>query len=302
MPEHDLVKSYGIPGTVVHLDSKQNLPAKIRWMGSCQPLNTARLGDIPSSWEIAKHTLQVTDPQWISVLCMEVCRILCVDVLQGPGKQTFPPWPIWLEFKLNKRFFNVEDLNPSRWCHHPDISQEVVLCEDWDYKKDSALWTALRKASYAVQHFWSLCLGPKRPTHLKSFRPSQDPHQNIWQKDTIWEKELNKGPPTSSGLALEAQFSSGAQLYLTLCNPMSHNTPGLPVHNLLPEFIQTHVHWVDDAIQPSHPLSSPSPPAFNLFQQQGLFKWVSFSHQVAKVLEFQPQHQSFQWTSRTDLL
>ena len=65
---------------------------------------------------------------------------------------------------------------------------------------------------------------------------------------------------------------------------------------------QTHVHWVGDAIQPSHPLLSPSPPALNLFQHQGLFQWVSSSDQVAKVLEFQLQHQSFQWTLRTDLL
>jgi len=65
---------------------------------------------------------------------------------------------------------------------------------------------------------------------------------------------------------------------------------------------KTHVHWVSDGIQPSHPLSSPSPPALNLSQHRGLFKWVSFSHQVAKVLEFQLQHQSFQWTPRTDLL
>ena len=68
------------------------------------------------------------------------------------------------------------------------------------------------------------------------------------------------------------------------------------------EFIQTHVHLVNDAIQPSHPLPSPSPPALNLSQHQGLFGWVSSSHQVAKVLEFQLQHQSFQWTPRTDLL
>ena len=79
---------------------------------------------------------------------------------------------------------------------------------------------------------------------------------------------------------------------------MDCSMPGLPVHHQLPEFTQTHVHWVSDAIQPSHPLSSPSPPAFNLSQHQGLFKWDSSSHQVAKVLEFQLQHQSFQWTFR----
>ena len=72
---------------------------------------------------------------------------------------------------------------------------------------------------------------------------------------------------------------------------MDCSMPGLPVHHQLPEFTQTHVHWVSDAIQPSHPLLSPSPPTFNLSQHQGLFKWVSSSHQVAKVLEFQLQHQ-----------
>ena len=78
--------------------------------------------------------------------------------------------------------------------------------------------------------------------------------------------------------------------------------PCLPVHHQLPEFTQAHVHWVGDAIQPSHPLSSPSPPIFNLSLHQGLFKWVSSSHQLAKVLEFQLQHPSFQWTPRTDFL
>ena len=98
------------------------------------------------------------------------------------------------------------------------------------------------------------------------------------------------------------QFSSVTQSCLTLCDPMNHSMPGLPIHHQLPEFIQTYVHWVGDAIQPSHPLSSPSPPALNVSQHQSLFKWVSSSHQVAKVLEFQLQHQSFQWIPRTDLL
>ena len=83
---------------------------------------------------------------------------------------------------------------------------------------------------------------------------------------------------------------------------MDCSMPGFPVHHQLLEFTQTHVPWVGDAIQPSHPLSFPSPPAFNLSQHQGLFKWVSSSHQVAKVLEFQLRHQSFQWTLRIDLL
>ena len=98
------------------------------------------------------------------------------------------------------------------------------------------------------------------------------------------------------------QFSSVAQSCPTLCDPMNRSTPGLPVHHQLPKFTQTHVHGVSNAIQPSHPLSSPSPPALNLSQHQGLFQWASSSHQVAKVLEFLPQHQSFQWTPRTDRL
>ena len=88
--------------------------------------------------------------------------------------------------------------------------------------------------------------------------------------------------------------SSVAQSCRTLCNPMDCSTPDLPVHHQLPEFTQTHVHWLSDAIQPCHSLSSPSSPTFNLSQHLGLFKWVSSLHQVAKVLEFQLQHQFFQ--------
>ena len=83
------------------------------------------------------------------------------------------------------------------------------------------------------------------------------------------------------------QFSSVPQSCPTLCDPMNRSTPGLPVHHQLLEFIQTHFHRVSDAIQPSHPLSSPSPPAPDPSQHQSLFQWVNSSHEVAKVLEFQ---------------
>ena len=83
------------------------------------------------------------------------------------------------------------------------------------------------------------------------------------------------------------QFSLVAQSCPTLCNPMNHSTPGLPVHHQLLKFTQTHVHRVSDAIQPSHPLSSLSPPAPNPSQHQSLFQWVNSSHEVAKILEFQ---------------
>ena len=98
------------------------------------------------------------------------------------------------------------------------------------------------------------------------------------------------------------QFSSVAQLCPTLWDPMDYSMLGFPVIHQLPEPTQTHVHCISDAIQPSHPLLSPSPPAFNLSQYQGPFHWVSSSHHVAKVLEFQFQHQFFQWIFRTDFL
>ena len=98
------------------------------------------------------------------------------------------------------------------------------------------------------------------------------------------------------------QFTSLTQTCPTLCDPMNHSMPGLAVHHQLLESTQTRVHWVSDAVQPSHPLLSPSPPALNLSYNQGLFQWVSSSHQMAKVLEFQLDHQCFQWTPRTPLL
>ena len=99
------------------------------------------------------------------------------------------------------------------------------------------------------------------------------------------------------------QFSSVQSLSrVRVCDPMNHSTPGLSVHHQFPEFTQTHVHRVRDAIQPSHPLSSPSPPAPNPSQHQSFFRWVNSSHEVAKVLEFQLQHHSFQRNPRVDLL
>ena len=152
---------------------------------------------------------------------------------------------------------------------------------------------------------------------------------DVWQKlDFIWQPEVTSsevGPRrnfkalSKAKLApekghghcsvvccwfdlLSVQFSSVTQSWPTLYNSMDCSTPGLPVHHQLPEFTQPHVHWVGDAIQPSHPLSTPSPPALKLSQHQGLFRWVSSLHQVAKVLEFQLQHQSLQWIFRTDFL
>ena len=130
-----------------------------------------------------------------------------------------------------------------------------------------------------------------KPYLMQTLKPSR---HNYWSPHTtapVLYKRIHRNKEL-------VQFSSVTQSCLTLCDSM----PGLPVHHQLPGFTQTHVHWVCDAIQPSHPLSSPSPTALNLSKHQGLFKWVSSSHQEAKVLEFQLQHQSFQWTLSTDLL
>ena len=101
---------------------------------------------------------------------------------------------------------------------------------------------------------------------------------------------------------LSDQIRSVVQSCPTLWDPMNCSTPGLPVHHQLPEFTQTHVHRVSDAIQPSHPLSCPSPLAPYPSQHQTVFQWVNSSHEVAKVLEFQPQHHSFQRNPRPNLL
>ena len=118
-----------------------------------------------------------------------------------------------------------------------------------------------------------------------------------------WDKENNGRNKTEKWTKQKLRclrFSSVQWFsHVRLCDPMDLSTPGFPVHHQLLELAQTHVHWVGDAIQRSYPLLSPSPPALNLSQHQCLFKWVSSSHQVAKVLEFQLQHQSFQWTPRT---
>ena len=110
----------------------------------------------------------------------------------------------------------------------------------------------------------------------------------------LWKSNENRS------IKIAYQFSWVAQSCPTLCNPMNCSIPALAVHHQLLEFTQTHFH--QDAIQPSHPLSSPSPPAPNPSQHQSLFQWVNSSYEVAKVLEFQLQHQSFQQTPRTNLL
>ena len=155
-----------------------------------------------------------------------------------------------------------------------------------------------------------LLLGRKAMTNLDSVLKSKDNHfankglssqscgfssSHVW----TWEVDHEEGGAQKNWCfqtavlektlesPLDYQFSSVAQSCRTLCYPMNRSTPGLPVHHQLPEFTQTHDHRVSYAIQPSHPWSSPSPPATNPSQHQSLFQWVNSSHEVAKVLEFQ---------------
>ena len=119
----------------------------------------------------------------------------------------------------------------------------------------------------------------------------------------MWEGHVER--PVSSdpqNCSDDICISSVAQSSLALCDPMNCSTPDLPVYHQLPEFTQTHVHRVNDAIQPSHPLSISSPPAFDLSQHQSLFQWVYSLHKVPKVLEFQLYHHSFQRNPRANLL
>ena len=158
----------------------------------------------------------------------------------------------------------------------------------------TAAYQAPPSMGFSRQKYWS---GVPLPSPEEDVRGQQMICQMINSGNA---KDLVYFTPVMYSVQFSSvQSLSRVQLFVT---PMGCSTPGLPVHQQLLEFTQTHVHWVGDAIQLSHPLLSPSHPTFNFSQHQGLFKWVSSSHQVAKVLEFQLQHQSFQWTLSTVFL
>ena len=125
--------------------------------------------------------------------------------------------------------------------------------------------------------------------------------ENGWTHVYVVAESLYSSPETIT-ILLISYCCSVAQSCPTVCNPMNCSTTDFLILYYFWEFAQSHVHWIGDASQPSHLLSSPSPPAFSLSQHQGLFQWVSSLHQVVKVLEFQLQHQSFQWMFRVDFL
>ena len=168
------------------------------------------------------------------------------------------------------------------------------------------LWGTCDDPFYYKDDSYDLITQGRNPGCLRTSSACCGDRKQIWDAPGI---PFLRGPSylccrfTLFSVLLPYQISSVAQSCPTLCDPIDCSTPGLPVHSQLPEFTQTHVHWVGDAIQPSHPLSSPSPPAFNLSQHRGFsnesvlhLRWPKYW------LEFQLQHQSFQWIFRTDFL
>ena len=148
-------------------------------------------------------------------------------------------------------------------------------------------WRLPRAFAICLCRDWTLCCC--NWLTFKSLKGVQDAVRHSALRGNWWDRSSSS-----------VQFRRS--VVLILCNPMDCSTAGFPVHHQFLEFTQTRFHWVGDATQPSYPLSSPSPPAFNLSHDQGLFQWVRSLHQVAKVLEFQFEDQSFQWIFRTAFL
>ena len=137
----------------------------------------------------------------------------------------------------------------------------------------------------------------------RELRQRASPLQYLQHRWWAWgERQSHPLQPTLAQHLAEYSVQFSCSVVSDSLRPHDCSTSGFLVLHHLPEFTQTHVCWVSHAIQPFHPLLSPSPPTFNLSQHQGLSQWVSSSNQVAKVLEFQLQHQSFQWIFRTDIL
>ena len=208
-------------------------------------------------------------------LCAQLCLTLCSPMdCSLPGKNTGVGCHALLQ-----GIFPTQGPNPCLLC---------LLHWQADSFTTSTTWKALPlkimiQISYSNIYTWNL-----EKWYRWTYLQSRNRYIDIENKHTVtkqgkggamnWEAEIN---------IYTVQFSSVAQSCPTLCDPMNRSTPGLLVHHQRPEFTQTHIHRVSDAIQPSHPLSSPSPPAPNPSQHQSLFQWVNSSHDVAKVLEFQ---------------
>ena len=187
-------------------------------------------------------------------------------------------------------------------CHPPVIPLEGSRGEDvlWGFSVPLQWWVAEACSDHHMRIMNTTFMGCISSKSLDSGLYSHSARVHSYQ---YWTSSDRVSPYVNLRQFTSLYYCcSIAQSCLTLCQPMDCSKPGFPVLHYLLELAQTHVCWVDDATQPSHPLLAPSPPAFNLSQHQGLFKWVSSLHQVAKVLELQFQHQSFQRVFRIDFL
>ena len=182
---------------------------------------------------------------------------------------------------MSSAISSVGEQNPdvTLWIH---LSLQIFRFAEVSKKSDSF------SVSSSLLLLWRQ--GWQLPSCLHVTAEARSPVMRLFQSSTYFDifQYTNIFQSTSMFfMMVSVQFSSVAQSCPTLCDPTNRSMPGLPVHHQLPEFTQTHVHRVSDAFQPSHPLSSPSPPAPNSSQHQSLFQWVNSSHEVAKVLEFQ---------------
>ena len=179
--------------------------------------------------------------------------------------------------------------HPSSWWCHPAISSSVVLFSSCPQSLSaSGSFPMSQLFSWGGQSTGVSALRSVLPMNTQDWSPLGWTGWISLQSEGLCQVTSKNLPALSKCLQLSSdQIRSVAQSCLTLCDPMNHSTPGLPVHHQLPEFTETQVHRVSDAIQPSHSLSSPSPTAPNPSQHQGLFQWVNSSREVAKVLEFQ---------------
>ena len=247
-----------------------------------------RLSHRPSqSWQSGdiKQLVSVLTDQSPGLLTPAQCYFNCKPerpALLSIGAAAGPPCPT---LKLRQFFFLWR--HTKKWL----VSVRILLLLNLEHSSSKRHWARSWKCP-----IWQLPL-PAIVSQVHAKGVASGPNTKMLFPVNSWRGIGTLGSERWKGLS-SVQFS--AHSCPTLCDPMDCSTPGFPVHHQLPESTQTHVHWDGDAIQPSHPLSSPSPHAFNLSQHQGLFKCSSY--QVAKVLEFQLQHQSFQWIFRTDFL
>ena len=243
-----------------------------KWKVKAKSLSRVRLFATP--WTAAHQIpLSITSSQsLLKLMSMESVMpsnhlMLCRPLLLPPSN--FP----------SIRVFSNESLLPIRWPKYWSYSFSIS-----SFNKYSGL------ISFRMD--W-LDLLAVQGTH-RSLLKHHSSKASILQLSAFFIFQLSHSYVTTGNMIALTLVQFSRSVVSDICNPKDFSTLGLPVLHQLPEVTQTHVHWVGNATQPSHSLSSLSPPAFNLSQHQGLFKWVSFSHQVAIVLVFQLQHKSFQ--------